>query len=237
MYYLQSRYYDAEVGRFVNGDMVNLILLNSDNITGTNLFTYCNNEPVNHKDPLGYIALADDLTVLGIAIIVMMILAVATIYMSTPQFNQSMYSLTSCISVGLSSLWNWITVLFQSATAVVTKAIEKNIAKAKTIIQAKQYKDYYWIASKVIFKRKNISKTTYFPCMPISKMLAATYVRCGGDIFASSSASARRLAITINGSPPVGPERHGTTLGYFYHYHARKRLGAGAGGGHIFFLF
>ncbi|MBQ6947965.1 MAG: hypothetical protein IJN42_07945, partial [Clostridia bacterium] len=45
-YYLQSRYYDPELGRFVNGDRLLL-----PNIFGTNLFTYCNNDPINYYDP------------------------------------------------------------------------------------------------------------------------------------------------------------------------------------------
>jgi len=236
-YYLQSRYYNPEFCRFINADEPDLFLINLDNIVGYNLFTYCNNEPVRHKDPTGHIAIVDDLTFLGIAIMATMVVTVATSYMSTPQFRQSWYSFTSAVAGGLSWLWNRITVLFQSATTVVTKAVEKNIAKAKTVIQAKRYQDYYWIASKVTFKRKNVSRTTYFPCMPIPKTAAAVYVRGGGDVFASSSASARRLAISINGYPPVGPERHGSSLGYFYHYHARKRVGAGRGGGHIFYLW
>ncbi len=45
MYYLQSRYYDPTVGRFVNGDSANLI-----NLSATNLFIYCFNELVNLID-------------------------------------------------------------------------------------------------------------------------------------------------------------------------------------------
>ncbi len=52
MYYLQSRYYDAEVGRFINCDDVNYI-----GLTGTvgsyNAFAYCENNPVNCVDALG----------------------------------------------------------------------------------------------------------------------------------------------------------------------------------------
>ena len=49
-YYLNSRYYDPETGRFVNGD--NQLLIGSD-LTGLNLFAYCGNNPVNRADPTG----------------------------------------------------------------------------------------------------------------------------------------------------------------------------------------
>ncbi|MBQ7444862.1 MAG: hypothetical protein IJS71_02845 [Clostridia bacterium] len=49
-YYLQSRYYDPVMGRFINPDsQLNL----QDGPLGTNLFCYCGNDPVNHIDPSG----------------------------------------------------------------------------------------------------------------------------------------------------------------------------------------
>ena len=48
LYYLQSRYYDPEVGRFINCDSQ----LNND-ITGNNLFIYCGNNPVMRSDMQG----------------------------------------------------------------------------------------------------------------------------------------------------------------------------------------
>ena len=47
MYYLQSRYYNPSVGRFVNADEAEFV--NIDN----NLYTYTNNSPVNNIDYIG----------------------------------------------------------------------------------------------------------------------------------------------------------------------------------------
>ena len=47
-YYLNSRYYDAKVCRFVNADCII-----SPGLTGTNLFAYCGNNPVNRFDSTG----------------------------------------------------------------------------------------------------------------------------------------------------------------------------------------
>ena len=49
-YYLNSRYYDPSVGRFLNAD--GYINGNGD-ILGFNMFAYCSNNPVNTFDPLG----------------------------------------------------------------------------------------------------------------------------------------------------------------------------------------
>ena len=53
MYYLQSRYYNPIVGRFINADDVGM--LNCFGTTNSyNLLTYCNNSPINLADFLGY---------------------------------------------------------------------------------------------------------------------------------------------------------------------------------------
>ena len=50
LYYLQSRYYDPQVGRFINADGY---ISTGQGIIGNNMFAYCNNNPVNNSDPLG----------------------------------------------------------------------------------------------------------------------------------------------------------------------------------------
>ena len=43
LYYLQSRYYDPEVGRFINADA---LVSTGQGILGNNMFAYCGNNPV-----------------------------------------------------------------------------------------------------------------------------------------------------------------------------------------------
>lgn len=56
LYYLQSRYYAPDTGRFINADDVAFL-----GVTGTvlscNLFAYCENDPVNAIDLGGYLKL------------------------------------------------------------------------------------------------------------------------------------------------------------------------------------
>ena len=51
MYYLQSRYYDPAIGRFINADV--LTTTDADGFLSCNMFAYCENDPVNHSDPNG----------------------------------------------------------------------------------------------------------------------------------------------------------------------------------------
>ena len=53
LYYLQSRYYDPAVGRFINADNYATTYKTS---TGANMFAYCLNNPVNCKDDGGELA-------------------------------------------------------------------------------------------------------------------------------------------------------------------------------------
>ena len=51
LYYLNTRYYDPEVGRFISQDDVGY--LDPEHINGLNLFAYCGNNPVMGYDPDG----------------------------------------------------------------------------------------------------------------------------------------------------------------------------------------
>ena len=61
LYYLQSRYYDPETGRFINADDVSY--LDPETIHGLNLYAYCLNNPVMYSDPKGHFVIS-----IGIAV-------------------------------------------------------------------------------------------------------------------------------------------------------------------------
>ncbi len=51
LYFLKTRYYDPEVGRFITID--DLSYLDPESINGLNLYAYCGNNPVMNVDPSG----------------------------------------------------------------------------------------------------------------------------------------------------------------------------------------
>ena len=53
LYYLQSRYYDPEIGRFINTDIPVVLGLELESLIQQNLFVYCWNNPVNLVDDEG----------------------------------------------------------------------------------------------------------------------------------------------------------------------------------------
>ena len=63
LYYLRSRYYDPEIGRFINADDTEQLKVPSEAMSGLsnevltiNLFAYCGNNPVMRIDPNGQIS-------------------------------------------------------------------------------------------------------------------------------------------------------------------------------------
>ena len=50
LYYLQNRYYDPYMGRFINADEM---VSTGQGLTGNNTFTYCGNNPITRQDSEG----------------------------------------------------------------------------------------------------------------------------------------------------------------------------------------
>ena len=71
LYFLQTRYYDPEVGRFISRDSIEYAA--PETICGLNLYAYCSNNPVMNVDPTGHgailQAIVSILSYIGIAIV------------------------------------------------------------------------------------------------------------------------------------------------------------------------
>ncbi len=52
-YYLQTRYYDPEIRRFINADNYELIPTLAGTVGQLNMFAYANNNPIMYTDPTG----------------------------------------------------------------------------------------------------------------------------------------------------------------------------------------
>ena len=74
LYYVSSRYYDPEIGRFINADAA---IGQIGNVQGTNMFAYCFNNPVNMSDPTGnWPKLSTIFTVVAVAAVAVAAVAV-----------------------------------------------------------------------------------------------------------------------------------------------------------------
>lgn len=77
LYYLTTRYYDPEIGRFLTPD--NLEQLDPEKAAGLNLYVYCNNDPVLFFDPEGEMGMAQ-----GTALLILGIVAALTMALMIP---------------------------------------------------------------------------------------------------------------------------------------------------------
>ncbi len=50
LYYLNSRYYDPKVGRFISADDVGAVVATPEGLTDKNLYAYCDNNPITRID-------------------------------------------------------------------------------------------------------------------------------------------------------------------------------------------
>ena len=53
LYYVTSRYYDPEIGRWINADIPETVTTDFENFAQYNLFAYCFNNPANMSDETG----------------------------------------------------------------------------------------------------------------------------------------------------------------------------------------
>lgn len=234
LYYLQSHYYDPFAGRFLNADAY------CDTMSGsplsTNMFAYCENNPVNYLDPNGYVALVDDLVYALIA------LTAATVAICSTSFFQKGWSaFWNAVGNGLSSIgnaiWNGASAAWNWSKNKIKNAINA-VKKFNTIVNAD---------SKIKSKVKKHSKTRYWSAtlksgyVNIGKSLsyseAKSYVKNGKSVFTVTKSEAKALAKSAyGGKKPVGPEidkgKNGV-LGYYWHFHVYGRKNKA----HVWYLF
>jgi len=114
LYYLKSRFYDAEIGRFICAD--SLDYLDPHTVGGLNLFAYCNNNPVMNVDPTGHWSW--NAFVKGLAMIVVAVTAVAvsvaTLGAATPAAITAVAAVTA--TAGVLTGVNGIATVVEAAT-------------------------------------------------------------------------------------------------------------------------
>ena len=75
LYYLNSRYYDPEVGRFINADTTDVLENAKYDINGLNLYAYCDNNPVAGRDDEGDMSFWKKLAIAAAVVVTVAVVA------------------------------------------------------------------------------------------------------------------------------------------------------------------
>jgi RHS repeat-associated protein len=121
LYYLQSRYYDPVTSRYLNADVPETMFLQPENLLSTNLYAYCNNNPVNFFDPTGFYAAP---LVLPPSLISSLSGALAGIMTS---ISVSMASVKAAIAT------SWFPIVCIAATAIAITGIVYTVNRVRAL--------------------------------------------------------------------------------------------------------
>ena len=94
LYYLQSRYYNPQWGRFMNVDDTSILLATQGETHNANLFAYCSNNPVNRVDYTGYSA--DFALTIALQLVILLYLSD---YYTSDYFEVSQYAGAGAIKI------------------------------------------------------------------------------------------------------------------------------------------
>ena len=215
-YYLNSRYYDVETLRFITMDDVNYLGA-SGSVLSYNLYSYCENDPINKVDYNGNAAAA---IMVSSSVLSTFISWLGTIG-GVNWWNPVGWIIAGVIALG--AITYAAVKLYNSWQNTISKAD----AKVKSIV-TKNSKARYWSAN---------LKNGY---VDIGKALtykeAVKYVIQGKNIFTVTSGEAYAVAIAAGGTPKsvINEINKGkqNTKGYYWHYHVNRNHKA-----HIWYLF
>jgi len=85
LYYLQTRYYDPKVRRFLNADDASVLTKDPEQLTEKNLYAYCDDNPVMYRDDAGMFVITAAQVGLGV---LGMVTNVATCYIAAKATGQ-----------------------------------------------------------------------------------------------------------------------------------------------------
>ena len=90
LYYLQTRYYDPKVRRFLNADDASVLTKDPEQLTEKNLYAYCDDNPVMYRDDAGMFVVTAAMVECGIKGLIGMAINVATVYFAAKVTGQKL---------------------------------------------------------------------------------------------------------------------------------------------------
>ena len=223
MYYLQSRYYDPAVGRFINADR---FASTGQGLLGHNMFSYCINNPVALYDPDGTVAAAVqtflEVLLYGAASCLDGPLPIIDIAVSIIIISRVSQNGSENISA-VSPQKNFPPSATEDAPAfnapIARSAAQSNAAEKRRKIYS--YWAAYLLNGEVVIGR---GLTFNEACARVASF---------GDVMCKNYSAAMAIVVNNHYRNYVGPERHrvkkriqGTTQWGYWHLHANANHGS-----------
>ena len=130
LYCLGSRYYDPEVGRFVNADDFETLTYQMDSVQGKNLYQYCFNNPVIYEDVVGKWPKLS--AVFAVVATVAAVVTVGAICVATAGAAIAVGSVLSSAAMGVTSTVTETAITVAAAKTAVSAATTAVVAGAVT---------------------------------------------------------------------------------------------------------
>lgn len=205
LYYLQSRYYNPEWGRFINADNYGGTI---GEVLSHNGYAYCKNNPVNMIDENG------NLAILTVTLLLVVVLATMTTIPTETKTN-----LSEGITTAVEGIVNTVTNIISNKKVVNnTKVVTRNITQLKNKNKDKS-QDNYWEASIGITGNIVIGQ-------PLKYDEALIRVQSKRDVMCRDRDYAEAIAITFPDA--IGPEIDKNQIpgrSYYQHFHIDDKHG------------
>ena len=156
LYFLKTRYYDAEIGRFITLDGIEYLA--PETINGLNLYAYCGNNPVMNIDPKGHAFFSILLTSILVGAVIGAVAGGITNAVMGQNVGAgilagaaigALFGLGIGLSAGLATVAGTATTIGSVAAASVTAfvGVAQVVAIVDSHIQVNKYSDALWEGS------------------------------------------------------------------------------------------
>ena len=216
LYYLQSRYYDPGMGRFLNADVYTST---GQGVLGSNMFAYCGNNPVMRAD-YGGCSWSEFWEAFFEAFRVATKNATGTYSagLAVSQVDGITPGPADIAAICVIGIAFFGSVIISLGDAIAASSHSRTIGKTKaqSIVvprTAKKKLPQYWEAQRVN------NQVVLGRGLTIAE--ASARVASGKDVMCPSQGAAKLLLVLNGYGNAVGPEKHGGE-GYYWHYHPNR---------------
>jgi len=134
LFYLNSRYYNPEIGRFINADG---LIGQTGNVKSTNMFAYCTNNPIAYTDPTGYFTGVEEFVGLALLLVAYVVVAIG-VYVGLVETG-----VMDDFNNFLDGIITDLKDLVQSAARVISETVNGVITTVKANIRNRIYEYHH----------------------------------------------------------------------------------------------